>query len=442
MYKKFEFNLSLNKAYKDDEGKMHVIGVASDTSVDQQGDRMSERALRAMVRQARDNKLPLLETHRSTFAFGKTSDANLVDNGTTKQFVVDFELFEDFPQAKSLFREVLKGEKDKQLSIGGRLNLNNPKAIRFEDTKAGTVRIIEDLELDHIATTRRNHAANENTEFLSAIIKALDDNDEKNILVKGDKDMAEKKNATEEKDQELGLSFLGDLGAMLRRIVGVPEKKEDKKKKEEEENAEEVSTEEVAAKQLKELKEEIETFKKAGNKMSAKRLDALREAVTLLSSILDDVSAEPKKEKEEEKAEKKTEEKTEKKVEEKKEEKKDDETSLDKRLEKVVAKLEEDTMLKADEIISEIDKDLKAQDEKIDAVHKASEAVKKEYTDAIESLKEIIKALTDRLTTVEKVSGSSQSIEDNGVEEKGKNTGVFSGVFSRSVGPTKTSIKE
>jgi hypothetical protein len=174
----WEAGAVVEKAYQDEKGKMHVVAVASDDLTDLQSDCMSKSALDKMAGDA-TNGVPLLDNHKSTFEFGRTVKGAVitkeVDGKTTQQFVVDLELNGDWPQSRALFKEVKGKQCLKQLSIGGKLNLKNPNAISVEMTEKGLVRKINDLELDHIACTRQQHAANPRTGFVSAIMKSLDD---------------------------------------------------------------------------------------------------------------------------------------------------------------------------------------------------------------------------------------------------------------------------
>lgn len=182
--KNFSFDVELQEAYKSPDGVMHVVGIASDDDEDRTGERMSAKAINSMAAQANKNKLPLLDNHRATFGFGETFSASTkkvtVNGRTTTQLVVDFALKESYPQSQELFDEVANGNSKKQLSIGGFLNLKNPKAVRFEENKAGRViRVLDDIMLEHVATTRPNMAAVSRTKFVSAIIKDVfgDDDD-------------------------------------------------------------------------------------------------------------------------------------------------------------------------------------------------------------------------------------------------------------------------
>lgn len=180
----FKFNVPLVKAYKDTKGKMRVVGQVSDNLQDVQGDSMSVTAIRSMSRQAKERGLPLLDNHRATFGFGHTADASIHEDGETKSLLFDFELDDSWPQSHALFREVTAAQTagkapDSQLSIGGRINMDNPNAVSWKKTpNGGLSRIVNDIELDHVATTRKGMAANERTGFVSAVIKALDDDED------------------------------------------------------------------------------------------------------------------------------------------------------------------------------------------------------------------------------------------------------------------------
>jgi hypothetical protein len=178
----FAFDAYCTKAWQDDAGKMRVRAIASDDQLDLQRDRMSHDALERMAEMSRTG-VPLLENHRGTFGFGKTVDGRIIttkseDGRDVRQLLVELELDGDYPQARSLFREVAGGDCQKQLSIGGKLNLKNRDAVTVQMTAGGLSRTINDLDLDHIATTRMKHAANPRTSFVEAIAKALDSAEE------------------------------------------------------------------------------------------------------------------------------------------------------------------------------------------------------------------------------------------------------------------------
>jgi hypothetical protein len=224
----WEAGAIVEKAYQDDKGRMHVVAVASDDATDLQSDQMSKSALEKMADQA-NGGVPLLDNHKSTFEFGRSVKGALiskeVDGKVCQQFVVDLELDADWPQSRTLYKEI-KGKKcSKQLSIGGKLNLKNPNAISIEMTEKGMVRRINDLDLDHIACTRSKHAANPRTGFVSAIMKSLDEeNAWEDVPVMQEESEAEKSNGSKpveieedaSKDAETALGLLQKIGRMLR----------------------------------------------------------------------------------------------------------------------------------------------------------------------------------------------------------------------------------
>lgn len=171
----FSFDTIIEKAFKDEAGDLFITAVASDTKMDHHGDRMSKAALKLMEKQAKAG-LPILDNHRSTFPFGKTVDGKVVKLGTSWQLVVTIKLDKRFPESAVIWDEVQSGNSEKQLSIGGMINFDNPKAVVFEEDENGNfVRTINDIVLEHIAATRKDMAANARAGFLDAIAKSLDD---------------------------------------------------------------------------------------------------------------------------------------------------------------------------------------------------------------------------------------------------------------------------
>jgi len=176
MKARWNFDALITKATKDDKGRMHVKAIASDNLEDRHGDRMSDKAIISMVKQANANETPILPNHHDAFAIGKVAKAKTVHMKTKVQFALDAILDEDFVQSEKLFRSVKKGERKFQLSIGGFLNLDDDDAVEFEENKKGRfVRVINSLTLDHIAVTRKNMAANPRTGFRNALVKSIED---------------------------------------------------------------------------------------------------------------------------------------------------------------------------------------------------------------------------------------------------------------------------
>lgn len=175
---RFEFSATVTKAFKDNLGRMHVRAVASDTLPDFHRDRMDKSAIEMMARQLKTKKIDLLQSHSDTFGFGYSIDAKSVKKeGNIRELEVEFVLKESFPQSIELYRNVCSNDPYKhnfQLSIGGRVNLDDPDAIDFEldDDTGMFVRVIKKIELDHVATTRSKNAANDRARMLSAMIKS------------------------------------------------------------------------------------------------------------------------------------------------------------------------------------------------------------------------------------------------------------------------------
>ena len=105
---KFEFDCPVQKAYKDDSGKMHVVAVASDDGIDLAEERISLVAQKQMAQQCTEGGLALLDNHRTTFGFGKTVEGLVKRNSETdhNELLIDFELDEKYPQAQDLFDAV------------------------------------------------------------------------------------------------------------------------------------------------------------------------------------------------------------------------------------------------------------------------------------------------------------------------------------------------
>jgi len=114
-----------------------------------------------------------------------------------------------------LYKEVANGNCPRQLSIGGKLNLKNRDSVTVEMTPSGLSRTINDLELDHIASTREKHAANPRTSFLEAISKALDDAEQA-----GWSGLTKSDNSPDDEDVRVGMGVLASLGNTVRKMFG------------------------------------------------------------------------------------------------------------------------------------------------------------------------------------------------------------------------------
>jgi len=170
--KTFEFGLTVSKARRDENGRMIVTGYASDTLKDSHKEKFDAHAMKGMLDAVRRG-VPLMTSHKDSFGFGESIDGRVlpVEEGDLG-LEVDFFLKEEYPQSKELFDEVETGDCKKQLSVGGKLRMENPRcAFMLRD---GT-KVLHDFELDHFCTTRPKKAANNRTHFKTAIFKSLED---------------------------------------------------------------------------------------------------------------------------------------------------------------------------------------------------------------------------------------------------------------------------
>lgn len=171
---RFSFNSLIEKAEERD-GKHYIVAVASDTTEDQHGERVTATAIERMCGQLESEKIPLLESHKSTFELGYASRGMTEKSLDKYNFVVEFELDMDYVECQKLYKSVCDGKANKQLSIGGFLDVDEKDCVIYENREDGSLRrALNKIRLDHIALTRRNQAANGNTGFRYAMLKALD----------------------------------------------------------------------------------------------------------------------------------------------------------------------------------------------------------------------------------------------------------------------------
>ena len=174
---RFAFQTNRLEVYKSDDGKPHIRAVASDSLEDRQGDVITETCIKQMADQVSHGDIPLLPDHRASFEIGKSHYGDTRRNDSTHglELVVDFELDDRFTEATVLFNEVSSGKCKRQLSIGGYLNKNNPRAAFMDERDGKLVMFLDDIQLDHIAVTREGKAANPRTNFVDAVVKAIDE---------------------------------------------------------------------------------------------------------------------------------------------------------------------------------------------------------------------------------------------------------------------------
>jgi hypothetical protein len=158
----FEVRLPLAKTWQDDAGELWVEGVASSTCVDRQSERMSQAAIERM---SLSSGLRLMPSHRAAPSRGLgVIEECWVDDS---EFRVRGRLDAGSPDARRLYERLRRGRRY-GLSVGGRVRAahweHDPSAER-------SVRVIDDVALDHIALCRPSEAANPST-YLSVMGQA------------------------------------------------------------------------------------------------------------------------------------------------------------------------------------------------------------------------------------------------------------------------------
>ena len=201
----FRFEIPLIKAYRSEEGDMMVEGVAASTTLDRQRERMSTGALLKMIHYQGIDLLPS-HTAGPLDVLGIVQDIWVDD----KQCKVIAKLDAGHPPAARLFDRLEKGA-TYGLSVGGKVT----KA--HWDLEEGTrsVRVIDDVELDHVALCRPSVAANPDT-YLSVLQKTVED-----VIPQEESQMSEAVELSEDTQkglaQRLGDAITGTLGNVLRK---------------------------------------------------------------------------------------------------------------------------------------------------------------------------------------------------------------------------------
>lgn len=163
--------------------RKRIAGVASDDKLDWYRERFSEEALQDMVTASKEKKplkptegkVELFETHRETFGFGYIIDGSLernLDNVSTEYHFVA-ELKEGYQQGVELWTDIKNNQIDKQLSVGGYIpdweNDYDFETDTFVNEDGQSIEIevgvIKRFELEHIAVTPPDGAANPRTHF-------------------------------------------------------------------------------------------------------------------------------------------------------------------------------------------------------------------------------------------------------------------------------------
>ncbi len=173
----FEFSCGIDRVWKSEEGKLLFEGVASTTAVDSQKERMSEKAIERMVAHP---PLDLVDAHANRRAgqeLGVTLK-HIADGGT---FKIIGEFFDDNPDAIRVWKRMSEGKRY-GLSVGGKV-----VGAHWEVTKGvgERVRVIDDLELNHIAITPPGGQANPDC-WLSAMAKSVEGEFTDEVEVEGE----------------------------------------------------------------------------------------------------------------------------------------------------------------------------------------------------------------------------------------------------------------
>lgn len=147
----FEVRVPLAKTWKDDAGDLWVEGVASSTEVDRQSERMSLRAIELM---SQAQAVPLLPGHQS----GRLRELGAIEECwvDNDEFRVRGRLDRTNPDARRLYERLARGRRC-GLSVGGRVRDAHWEA---DEATGRSVRVIDEVELDHIALCRLGDAAN------------------------------------------------------------------------------------------------------------------------------------------------------------------------------------------------------------------------------------------------------------------------------------------
>lgn len=173
MAAKFEFGVPITEFAKSDEdGKLRIVGVASSTAKDKQNEKMSRNALQKMTQFSGIDLLP--GHHADILSELGTVEKLWLDED--EKLYIEATLDEEEPKAKKLFRNLQAGKRY-QLSVGGRI-----LSAKWATDGIETTRVIDDVELDHIAITREGMAANPDTfiqvgkdmGWLDAMAKSVD----------------------------------------------------------------------------------------------------------------------------------------------------------------------------------------------------------------------------------------------------------------------------
>jgi len=172
-YKHFKFTMPIVKTkiktVKNEKGEeteeRYLIGEASNTEVDLQGDKMAPEAIRSMADSLKMHVINLNDDHDTGWS-SELGDITKLDISNNNGLIIESRL-NDLSTANDLWLALTKHQKQLGLSIGGYV-----KEYDMEKTDDGSewIKVLKDVELDHIAVTQS--PANPTT-WLNAIIKSI-----------------------------------------------------------------------------------------------------------------------------------------------------------------------------------------------------------------------------------------------------------------------------
>jgi cation transport regulator ChaB len=153
-------------------GKPYIILKASGPKVDRQGERMSDGALDKMIKKAKSGGIELLDNHYGSFDMGKSDDGWLDSSSGELHFGIVGNTKNPF--MPMLLDEIQSGDCNKHTSVGGAVL---DAHWEYDQSLGKAVRVLDDIDADHVALTRHNKSAypfKDETSFVGAIMKQLD----------------------------------------------------------------------------------------------------------------------------------------------------------------------------------------------------------------------------------------------------------------------------
>jgi hypothetical protein len=263
-----------------------VEGIASNTDIDLQMDRISEDGIESMRDSLRRHVIKMNDSHDQGWSSEISDDIDLFIDDKSQLHVKA--RLNGMSRADDLWHALNEANKKLGLSIGGMVKDYDFETIENEkeDEEEYEIRVIHEIDLDHIAVT--SSPANPKT-WIDTISKSLKEDDTDIILDK--ETMKKKKDTSLEATAEKTVSTSDDVAAPENEVKEdvVEEPKADKPKEEEdapaeesapaeEEEVAEESTEEKPAKEPAEESTEKETSDPEEKEEVAKEEEAEEES--------------------------------------------------------------------------------------------------------------------------------------------------------------------